>query len=306
MKILICTDGEQYSYEAIKVGAKMARKIDAEITLLYVCHRHKPPVGYDLEEEAEKQVAEIVKEFNIDLPGIKILKEGKAVFQKEYGYDDVQKGDMECKYVFKEIREGLLEEMYVCKETNNPIRLRLRYGSPAKEIEKETKEGKYDLTILGAHKSGILDWIELGNVPQKVVHNATSSVMVIKEDINENDKFLVCIKNDRVPENLLFMVKNLSTSFSASIDLLTILKEPKDDYKLPPSVEELIFKLKEDKIFVNTLIRDGNPVRQILALEGEYKLLILVASKKLRQYFYIGSTAIKVLDKSSSNVLVIR
>lgn len=58
--------------------------------------------------------------------------------------------------------------------------VKIRDGFPASEIIQETKEGAYDLLVVGSHGYGAMDRILLGSVSERVAEEAVCPVLVVK------------------------------------------------------------------------------------------------------------------------------
>lgn len=142
MRFLFCTEGRELSENAIRVGGRVAKAMEAEATILSVepkpdyLHailQHSTAIGADLEEIFDKS--------------------GKVFLE------------------YAERGKKLLSELGVKAEANTTR------GDAADEILAEAKKG-YDFIVIGSRsKRG--ETIMLGSVSRKVVNKAPVPVIVV-------------------------------------------------------------------------------------------------------------------------------
>lgn len=143
-KILLPTDGSNYSEKAIKEAVNMAKKIDAEVTIFHVIPRPSeyylaPGMGGPADDF--KSVIE-----QLERNGIEILKKIESDY-KDYGL----------------------------KITTKHI-----IGDPAEEIIKEARDGGYDSIIMSNRGLGGIKSFLMGSVSNKVVKHAGCSVTIVR------------------------------------------------------------------------------------------------------------------------------
>ena len=146
MRILLATDGSEYSAEAAKQCREIASSIEnAKIKVVTVIDNFTPlaaepfVTSAEFLENIETQMRENA-ENNVS-EALRILRENDGVFDYE--------------------TEILL-------------------GLPKKLIVKESEEWKADLIIVGSHGYGFWKRALLGSVSDAVVHHAPCSVLVVK------------------------------------------------------------------------------------------------------------------------------
>ncbi len=139
-KILVPTDGSEYSRRALLTAAQYAKELNADIKLLHVVSQ--PPTHmYDF----------TIKEY-YPLSKEKVEEIGAKVFAATL--------------------EGLeLEEIQISKQVVT--------GYPASEILNESSE-EVDLVIIGSRGHRPLKGALLGSVTQRVMAEAACPVMVVK------------------------------------------------------------------------------------------------------------------------------
>ncbi len=75
-KILLATDGSKHSMKTVEQSVKLARKLEAEVTVLYVIEGN-PQIGYDLFAAYKKTEAELEKSAK------KVLEKAAQPFQDQ-------------------------------------------------------------------------------------------------------------------------------------------------------------------------------------------------------------------------------
>ena len=66
------------------------------------------------------------------------------------------------------------------KSEKVPVEVMVRKGSAAIEVLKAVKDAKADLVVVGSHGKGALDRILLGSVADKVLHAATTPLVLVR------------------------------------------------------------------------------------------------------------------------------
>lgn len=140
-KILICTGGTERAIDAIEAGSRLANKVGAQSTLLYVTGN--VPSMYTGLDKMDETLKEIL---DTDTPLSQHLHYGA------------------------EIMEGY----------NLKANLELRHGIPSDTILSSAESGEYDLIVLGASRVGknLRNWL-LGNVSKQVIERTDIPVMVV-------------------------------------------------------------------------------------------------------------------------------
>jgi nucleotide-binding universal stress UspA family protein len=143
-RILICTGGKSMAEPVIEAGARLAEAARAQVTLLHVTSI--APLMYTGFLEVEEKLSRLLK---TDTPTARHLRHGAEI----------------------------LGQHQLAAKT------RLRHGVAADEILRETREGNYDLVVVGAPGAAgrLREWL-LGNVTRQVVEHAPCSVLVVKRN----------------------------------------------------------------------------------------------------------------------------
>jgi len=141
-KILLATDGSDYSLESLNKVIPMANALKAQLTILAVAEEIPLPRG--TEGMSKKEFDALVNSIN------------------------------------REAAEGLARARNLFKEAGIKVETILRAGKPSDVIIEEAEKGNFDLIILGDSGRGGIKELFLGSVSNKVVHQAKTDVMIIK------------------------------------------------------------------------------------------------------------------------------
>jgi nucleotide-binding universal stress UspA family protein len=152
-KILVPLDGSEHSLRALNVAVQIAKKFDSKITLIHVYSvtvrpamvpEPTPLATFGVPVMTQTEVSSIVEA--IRKAGSRILAEGEQ----------------------KVKAEGV------------EVETKLEEGHAVQEIIRVSKEGNYDLIVMGARGISKLREILLGSVSDAVMHHATCPVLVVK------------------------------------------------------------------------------------------------------------------------------
>jgi len=150
-KILVAFDGSDNSVRALNLGAKVAEKFGAEISLVYVANLGDI-YDYDLLGKGEyDEIQESLK------------AEGRSVAEKL---------DKQGQEVLETARGCMEKSVLVAKEI-------VRVGRPIEEVLKVVEEEKPDMLVMGPHskrRGGML----LGSLSKEAVERAPVSVLVAR------------------------------------------------------------------------------------------------------------------------------
>lgn len=141
-KILLATDGSDYSLQALQKAVPLARALEAEVTVISVAE---------------------------ELPLIR-------------GTEGLSKGESDAlaDSINRETKAGLERARALFAGEGVRVSTLQRVGKPAEEIIEEAERGSYDLLILGDTGREGLKELFLGSVSNKVVHQARTDVLIIK------------------------------------------------------------------------------------------------------------------------------
>jgi len=141
-RILICTGGRKYIENAVALAGRIARGMQASVTLFHVMP--EPPALY-----ARLHLLEV------NVPAILNSK--------------------------SELGRNLREEKHILEALRVPVEVKLRQGSVLYEIFREIRDGNYDLVVTGSSLSrGNLRIYILGDVTREIVNRCNCAVLVVR------------------------------------------------------------------------------------------------------------------------------
>lgn len=152
-KILVPLDGSEHSLRALDVAIQIAKKFGAKITLIHVYSvsvrpammpEPTPMSTFGIPVMTPAEVSSIIEATR--KAGSRILEEGEQRVKAE----------------------------------NVEVEARLEEGHAVQEIVRVSKEGNYDLIVIGARGISKLREILLGSVSDAVIHHAACPVLVVK------------------------------------------------------------------------------------------------------------------------------
>jgi len=145
-KILVATDGSKHSFQTVNEAIKIAKPLNAEVTVLTVAHE-VPLFNYSagLASEQMSMLQQNMKE-TAEKSSKEILDKTEAIFREN---------GMEVK------------TMYL-------------YGHPGEVICQVADKGDYNLVILGSRGLGGLKEFILGSVSNHVAHCSKKSLLIVK------------------------------------------------------------------------------------------------------------------------------
>ena len=148
MKILIATDGSDYSTAAINEACRVLIRPETADVLIVSAYEDAYPIT--------------AEPFAISAEYYQKLDEAVSEMAKSY----VQTGE-------KMVRDSFSTASF-------PIATKILRGAPDQQIIEMAKEWKADLIVVGSHGRGFWGRL-LGSVSDGVVHHAPCSVLVVKK-----------------------------------------------------------------------------------------------------------------------------
>ena len=146
-RVLLATDGSEYSGKAIAFAARLLENTSCRLTLLTVIEEPVYPMPQD----------EITPPLENIPP-----------------YEDMREAFLDGAETMLEREQVPLREAGIAMETT------VRFGHPAAEILGELEEGDYEMVIVGSHGHGVLGEVLLGSVSYRVSHHAKCPVLIVR------------------------------------------------------------------------------------------------------------------------------
>jgi len=153
-KILVPLDGSEHSGRALETAVQIAKKFNSKLVLLTV-----NPVTFVGVTSPERTVKLAGRDPGAPSAGLTdIALEAARIYSKKI------LADAEAK-----VRSEKVE-----------LETALAEGEAVGEIVKKSKEGKFDLIVMGARGLGSLKRLLLGSVSEGVIKNAPCPVLIVK------------------------------------------------------------------------------------------------------------------------------
>lgn len=305
-RILVCLDGSDECYQSLRYAAKMGGGVDADIVLLYV-----RPTDQGLRSGGlEMRVArENMLKWGIELPGIQYLKKGRDML-KDLG---VMSGDeWKEEVVHTDVDGDPLGDNKInyVNEQGKMVVLKLKVATDiATGILEQWELGEYDIIILGASSrwKGMARSFWDPAVAEKVAVHAPCSVLVAR-DLDIGHGHLICTDGSDESMDMVRRDAVLASRCECPISLMSVALDVEDEDKAKENVAKAEKMLNELGIEVlESIIRVGNPVEEIIEAGPNYSLIVMSESSKSGlKRFFMGSVAFKVMENAHNSVLVAR
>lgn len=145
MKIIVATDGSEYSHKAIeKVGDFFSNMVNLEIKILTTYERILPIDAFALSAQYSNEM---------------------ELFSKENAEKTVSSA---AEKISQKLPDATVTTM-------------VEVGFPERTLVKLATEWQADLIVVGSHGRGFWDRLTLGSVSDAVVHHAPCSVLIVRE-----------------------------------------------------------------------------------------------------------------------------
>jgi nucleotide-binding universal stress UspA family protein len=276
-KILVPTDFSNQAKNALKLAVEIAKKADAELTLLHV-----------VEIPNQTSFNTMGEATNIDgMEGVFVMKM-------------IEQG----KKKLKELKDSdLLEDVNFKTE--------LKAGNTYYNISKIIGEHEPDLIIMGTSGSSGVDEILIGSNAEKVVRNAKCPVLTLKEEISlaniDNIAFASSLKTD--DNELAAKIKEIAHLSYAKIHLLKV-NTPNNFESSSTTYKRMDEYMKNNGLEAEKHIHNGiNEEEGILEFAKEKNIDLIAMGthgRKGLMHLLSGSIAEDVVNHSKRPVLTLK
>ena len=305
-RILVCLDGSDECYQSLRYAAKLGSGVDADIVLLYVRPTDQGLRSGGLQVRVAR---ENMLKWGIELPGIQYLKKGRDMLKE---LDIMSGDDWKEEVVHTDVDGDPLGDNKInyVNDKGKMVVLKLKVATDiATGILEQWELGEYDIIILGASSrwKGMARSFWDPAVAEKVAVHAPCSVLVAR-DLEIGHGHLICTDGSKESMDMVRRDAVLASRCDCPISLMSVALDVEDEPKAKANVEKAESMLNDLGIeVVETLIRVGNPVEEIIELGPEYSLIVLSESSKSGlKRFFIGSVAFKVMENAHNSVLIAR
>ena len=292
MKFLMCIGGVEPSVETIRFGAKIAKAFEADLSLLYV----QPKVPHAVREEM-LLAREKLEEWEIELPGIKVLKAAQEILLQAGFIKTGAGGEIVQRHALKPGIRGAYElHMYGVHGEN--LRLRLREGDIIDEINKEVESDQHDLVIFGASQKR--------HILQKLVQFINCSMLIVKSPKDLNYTFLICTDSSPASRRAELFGTKLARFLNSPVLLLSVAKFKSREHMAMEGAERASKFLTKAGVQHCISVRVGNVVDEIAGHAREDTVVVMGSSQmsELKKLIF-GSKPTKVVERVPCPVLIV-
>lgn len=304
--ILVCIDGTDASYRALRHAVRIGSGTDADLTLLYV-----RPIDQGLRTGGMQisVVRENLLDWGLELPGAVALRRGRELlvelgwlnkdWQTEFAHVDVQGDPLGDNAIVYSSPKG------------RSIVLRLLIApSVASGILDEAKLGEFDLLIVGMSEGekGSGPGFVSRKIAKRVAREHTGAVLVTRNR-EESDGHLVCIAGYEGSVVAAQKHAEIASRCASPVFLLSVARTVEflaDSNKALETAKERIEKAGIPVSGTTLLV--GDPVTLIVA-EGQPHSVIVVSRFQKRtgwRQIFSNSIAFKVLRRAENSVMITR
>jgi len=288
MKILFAGDENPYSAFALNEVVRLAANTWADVTLLAVSPAEaaaKPGEDHTLAQALHKY---------------------RETFLAAAGGEGSPYALGAPRFEWIAVKSGQWEELLVNRGAKKDVKVRLRLGPVAQEILSEAREEESDLIVLGCTQGAQCLWHGAAPVPQKVVNDADSSVLLVKEE-QPISRILACLDQSYISQDSLEMINQMATLHGAALELIGLSQEgamKKDVYR---RLIEIGDYYEDRQIKVTTRLTEIADFENFIDQELQQDLLALFMGKKsLLDRFFPRDWAGRFVSKCRTSVLVMR
>ncbi len=269
----------------------------------------------DFSENAEKLIDSLVKLKDLGIENVLILQ----VLENDFGSPEAME------YAKKADKNLLKNSKKKAEEIGMNASIIVKEGKPYIEIIKTAEKENCQLILLASHGGGIIKEIFLGSNTRNIIRKSKVPVFIEKfRDKNNSkeiavdniQKILLPLDFSSSTDQVLEMVKKMSKP-SEEIILTSIIESSNDLQDLNEKKEITEKKLKDiqNKLRTDNIsssydieVRHGDPAQNIIEIAEEKGSDLIVISTKGKgslKELLIGSTAVKVAEKSPIPVLLV-
>ncbi|MEQ8196269.1 MAG: universal stress protein [Rhodospirillales bacterium] len=307
-RILVCIDGSEECFRALRYAAGLSHQIGADLVVLFV----RAVYDQASKEEIYKWAAEQnMLEWDIELSGLKFLRMARDILI-EMGElaDDWKMVGMHTDVDGDALGDNKIE--YINEKQGREIVMKLKVSANiARGILDQYELGPYDLIVLGASelwRERANKWFRDPAVAEKVAIHAPCSVLVTRKVIRTGHGHLLCTDGSDQAMRMVRKEGELAAKAGFPVSILSVAldRDEESDAKRNVQAAKAVVEGLGAKI-ENTYVRIGNPIDEIIDVGRNYSLIAVSSSSKTGlQRFFMGSVSFQVLEHAENSVMVVR
>ncbi len=304
--ILICVDGSEAAFQALKYAVRIGSGTDADMTLLYV-----RPVDQGLRTGGlQISVArENLLDWGLELPGKRTLRKSHDMlidlgflgedWEEDYKHTDVHGdplGDNVIAYTSDEGRHISLKLMV------SPSVLR--------GILDECEMGDYDIVIVAKSTDpddtggpGKIDPTDADAIA--IEHRGT---VLVARGIEESHGHLLCVSNNELSIAAAKRDAMIASRCACPVYLFSVARDETERDEAKEAITKARAAIEELGVGVSgETIEIGDPVERIVKAGRDYSVIVLSgATQKGWRRFFTSSVSYRVLEKAQNSVMIAR
>jgi nucleotide-binding universal stress UspA family protein len=302
-RILVATDGSEYSDYALNIAIKIGGKYTSHIDLLNV--QHPTSAGVEMPAPVDPILGGAAS-MSLPVP---------------QSYSDVAaaeaKGKEKAGDLLADRLQLILEAGLECSAST------VRGDDVGNEIIKVANSGNYDLTVLGSRGLSGLRSLILGSVSSKVAKEAKHSVLVVRARIELTlPKIMLGYDGSDESKKALEFAADLGKKLNARVDVVSVFNVPVSpeaylgtevdrwEKDLKDQVEDAVAKIRASGVTSEGKILDHVSVSGALveaSEKGAYDIIVVGnrGHGRLKSLF-LGSVAHGIANSAKTNVLIVR
>lgn len=295
----MCTDGEEEAEAAIRFGGRLAKEMNADVSVLHVRRPVSSSERVQLTATRKK-----LSSWDLDIPGVDYLTRAREILD-EVGLTQVPLSKEKHSRAFEGGVQGATE-LYLVGAGGENVRLRLREGDPVEQILEEAQVGDYDLIILGSRgRQGIGSYF-VGSTALRVADLAACSVLIAK-NIRQDHDFLLCTDGSELAEKAEIAGAEMARVLGAKVTILSVAEEERRREEALQSARRAEMILAQMGIEAKLKVRVGSPSQEIIAEAKDHDIVVMGASgSSAVRKFFLGSVPLKVMEYGACPVLIVR
>lgn len=297
LRLLIYSDGGPDSIRALRFGAGLARRTNADMAILTVrsgthAIEPHPPFGEALDFSEHRQLP----------AGLQVMARALDVLGQEGLLD--RRDPVEL----RELSRGY---MFACQAVNGKrIPFYVHFGYMIDVLNREIDRHHYDLLIVSPpRRSSLRKWV-MGDTTRKLMLDVHTSLLFVRGG-HPQSRFMVCADGSPAAKRQFPMIRRILPAISPPLQLICIQTPDSDtasvreaDHCLEQAGQWLTACGKQVEV---VRLQGEQPARTITAMAGEDAVIVVADS--LRHDLYrrlVGSMATRILALADASVLVVK
>ncbi len=304
-RVLVCINGEDASYEGVKLAAKLCENEVSDIVLLYV---RRIDQGLNAGGLQVRVARRNLLEWGLELPGIKYLKRGfEMLLDMNFLGDDWEEHISHTDVFGDPLGDNKVEYR---GKNGRRIVLKLKTAPDISSgILHQHELGPYNMIFMGPHIQWTTNWrsMFIPNTVQKIASLAPASVMTVRGICNGNGFLL---STDGSPHSILAKKHGavVAHALGEPVSILGTADDDSDLANLEKNVDNLCKDLKKDGLKIGDCkVIVGDPVRATIETGNSYSAIVVSDRQTTRfNRFFKGSIAFDIMHLSTTSVLNVR